>query len=79
MAVMVLDKAKKPLMPCSEKRARLLLGRGRATGSFNIQTRGGVIQGIRYKHCRVVHRADGYGYSHQPKIALTGDCGERAA
>lgn len=30
MSVFVLDKRKKPLMPCSEKRARLLLLRGRA-------------------------------------------------
>lgn len=30
MAVFVLDKHKQPLMPCSEKRARLLLERGRA-------------------------------------------------
>lgn len=30
MAVFVLDKHKKTLMPCSEKRARLLLKRGRA-------------------------------------------------
>ncbi len=30
MAVFVLDTHKKPLMPCSEKRARLLLQRGRA-------------------------------------------------
>ncbi len=30
MAVFVLDRHKKPLMPCSEKRARLLLARGRA-------------------------------------------------
>lgn len=30
MAVFVLDKRKKPLMPCSEKRARQLLERGRA-------------------------------------------------
>lgn len=30
MAVFVLDKRKKPLMPCSEKRARILLKRGRA-------------------------------------------------
>lgn len=28
MAVFVLDQHKKPLMPCSEKRARLLLARG---------------------------------------------------
>ncbi len=30
MAVFVLDRRGKPLMPCSEKRARLLLARGRA-------------------------------------------------
>ncbi|MBK1648074.1 hypothetical protein CKO36_15880, partial [Rhabdochromatium marinum] len=30
MAVFVLDKQKNPLMPCTEKRARLLLQRGRA-------------------------------------------------
>ena len=30
MAVFVLDQYQKPLMPCSEKRARLLLARGRA-------------------------------------------------
>ncbi|MDP2099164.1 MAG: RRXRR domain-containing protein [Methylobacter sp.] len=30
MAVFVLDKKKQSLMPCSEKRARLLLDRGRA-------------------------------------------------
>jgi len=30
MSVFVLDKHKRPLMPCSEKRARLLLERGRA-------------------------------------------------
>jgi len=30
MAVFVLDRHKKPLMPCSEKRAQLLLERGRA-------------------------------------------------
>ena len=30
MAVFVLDKRKRPVMPCSEKRARLLLERGRA-------------------------------------------------
>ena len=30
MAVFVLDQHQKPLMPCSEKRARLLLARGRA-------------------------------------------------
>lgn len=39
----------------------------RATGSFNIQTREGVVQGISYRHCRLLQRADGYGYTFQPK------------
>ena len=34
----------------------------RRTGSFNVQTAQGVVQGIDYKHCRVLQRADGYGY-----------------
>jgi len=35
----------------------------RATGSFNIQTAQGVVDGIGYKRCRLIQRADGYGYS----------------
>ena len=38
----------------------------RASGSFNIQShqdgKSVVVQGIGYKHCRVVQRSDGYGY-----------------
>ncbi|SEQ16942.1 RRXRR protein [Ectothiorhodospira magna] len=41
MAILVLDKRKKPLMPCSEKRARLLLERDRATGLPVITSSGG--------------------------------------
>jgi 5-methylcytosine-specific restriction endonuclease McrA len=37
----------------------------RATGSFNIQTNAGVIQGISHKHCHITQRCDGYGYSTQ--------------
>lgn len=33
------------------------------TGSFNIQTAQGVVEGIGYQHCRLVQRGDGYGYS----------------
>ena len=36
----------------------------RATGSFNIQTPQGVVQGVSHRHCSVLQRADGYGYSH---------------
>ena len=38
----------------------------RATGSFNIQTPAGVVQGISHRHCRLLQRADGYGYSFNP-------------
>lgn len=34
----------------------------RRTGSFSIQTDRGTVQGISRRHCRTVHRADGYGY-----------------
>jgi 5-methylcytosine-specific restriction endonuclease McrA len=37
----------------------------RKTGSFNVQTLSGAIQGISYKHCTVTQRADGYGYHIQ--------------
>ena len=35
----------------------------RASGSFNIQTGDGMVQGISHRHCRVIQRGDGYGYS----------------
>ena len=42
----------------------------RATGSFNIQSQKSgvscVVQGISYKHCRIVQRNDGYGYFFNP-------------
>jgi 5-methylcytosine-specific restriction endonuclease McrA len=34
----------------------------RASGSFNVTTAQGTIQGIPAKYCRMVHRADGYSY-----------------
>ena len=34
----------------------------RASGSFNIQPRHGVTEGISHKHCRLLQRSDGYGY-----------------
>jgi hypothetical protein len=39
----------------------------RATGSFNIQSAGEVVQGIAHRHCRLIQRSDGYAYS---RIAL---------
>jgi 5-methylcytosine-specific restriction endonuclease McrA len=41
----------------------------RASGSFNITTSTGVVQGISHKHCQLISRNDGYGYIFQPKIA----------
>ncbi len=38
----------------------------RASGSFNIQTEEGVIQGINWKDCRLIQRSDGY---HYPSIS----------
>ena len=38
----------------------------RSTGSFNVTTVAGTIQGISHKHCRRLHRADGYGYTNNP-------------
>ena len=34
----------------------------RATGSFNITTAKGTIQGISFKYCKSVHKMDGYSY-----------------
>jgi len=39
------------------------VGRLRRTGNFNIQTVGGVIQGISHRHCQVLQRQEGYGYA----------------
>jgi hypothetical protein len=35
----------------------------RASGSFNIQMRKIVVQGISHRYCTLVQRADGYGYA----------------
>lgn len=41
----------------------------RASGSFNIQTASGVVQGISHRHCALIQRADGYGYAAIPPLA----------
>ena len=48
----------------SGKRRGVHVGRVavRRTGSFNVQTATGTVQGISHRHCRFVQRADGYGY-----------------
>jgi 5-methylcytosine-specific restriction endonuclease McrA len=42
----------------------------RASGSFNIQTPQGVVQGVSHRHCRLVQRADGYAYTSGGASAL---------
>jgi hypothetical protein len=34
----------------------------RATGSFNISTKSGLVQGISHKYCKQIHQKDGYSY-----------------
>ena len=81
MAVFVLDKKKQPLMPCSEKRARLLLNRGRAVivkmYPFTIRLKdrvGGEVQPIRIK-LDPGSRYTGIGVVRESKIIDT-DTGE---
>jgi 5-methylcytosine-specific restriction endonuclease McrA len=52
------------LVPAGKK-AGVHVGRVavRASGSVNIQAQQGVIQGVSHRHCHVMQRADGYGYS----------------
>jgi len=59
-------------VPASSKKAGCYVGRVavRASGSFNIQTGCEVVQGISHKHCRVIQRSDGYGYT---RIASQGE------
>ena len=35
----------------------------RSSGRFNVRTTAGLVQGISHKYCRLIQRADGYGYS----------------
>lgn len=54
----------KACVPATSKKAGIYTGRVavRASGSFNIQTAAGVVQGISHRHCRVFMRGDGYSY-----------------
>ncbi len=51
------------------KKAGVHIGRVavRQTGSFNVQMPSKTIEGISYRYCQVLQRADGYGYFNQPK------------
>lgn len=66
----------------SGKKAGTYAGRVavRASGSFNIQTPNGVVQGIGHRHCTLVQRADGYGYHFRPKDSFVkGEAGDGRA
>lgn len=54
------------------KKVGIYIGRVavRATGSFNIQTPTGVVQGINAKHCTVLSRADGHSYHIEQRMRL---------
>ena len=51
----------------------------RKTGSFNIQTEQGAVQGISHNYCTVIQRGDGYGYHFTPFTHLTGGAGQAVA
>ena len=42
----------------------------RATGSFDIRTKSGRMQGINQKYCRIIQRSDGYNYQAGAPIPL---------
>jgi 5-methylcytosine-specific restriction endonuclease McrA len=44
----------------------------RASGSFNIQTSNGLVQGVSHRYCTVVQRGDGYSYQLVAKTDATG-------
>jgi RRXRR protein len=67
--VFVLDKRKRPLMPCTEKRARLLLARGRAAVRASGYLRVGKADGVGWRHCQLLQRADGYEYEIGKEVA----------
>jgi 5-methylcytosine-specific restriction endonuclease McrA len=52
------------VVPAPSIKAGTYVGRlaVRATGSCNLTTSAGVVQGIHIRHCRPLHRADGYTY-----------------
>ena len=47
----------------------------RASGSFNIQNGKVVVQGISYRYCTMVQRADGYGYSFNMDSTISAGAG----
>jgi hypothetical protein len=69
MSVFVIDRHGKALMPCTEKRAKLLLARNSVR--VHLKTRSELVQGISHHYCKVIQRNDGYGYQ---LVATTKEC-----
>lgn len=44
----------------------------RAVGNFNIRTSAGLVSDVSHRYCKVVQRADGYGYQQVAKTDATG-------
>ncbi len=42
----------------------------RTSGSFNISTTSGLVQSVSHRHCTVLQRSDGWGWSSQPEGVL---------
>lgn len=55
------------VVPATSVKAGVYVGRlaVRATGSCNITTVAGTVQGIHVRYCRPLHRGDGYSYAYQ--------------
>lgn len=71
-------------VPATSKKVGTCVGRVavRASGSFNVQTAAGTVQGISHQHCRVIQRGDGYAYQlvaqHRKECGSRGDASHRA-
>jgi hypothetical protein len=51
----------------------------RASGSFNLQTKNGLVQGIHHRFCALMQRADGYGYAWSRTALVKEEAGTGAA
>jgi hypothetical protein len=43
----------------------------RASGSFNITTSKGTVQGIRHRYCTILHHCDGYSYTYGRRSSVS--------
>ena len=64
------------VVPATSTKVGVYVGRIaiRASGSCNLKTASGTLQGIHYRHCQPLHRGDGYTYAKGAALppALTG-------